>query len=112
MASVSRFDVVGFQRTVVGVDEQTVTPHQHVCSRTARVDFGSPDNVSIHLGQQMEIPFEVYDRDVATDRGRSGQVSEAQINVLPADALPIAQESADGAVVISNVDIAKPDTDT
>ena len=60
----------------------------------------------------MEIPFEVYDRDVATDRGRSGQVSEAQINILPADALPIAQESANGAVVISDVDIAKPDTDT
>ena len=60
----------------------------------------------------MEMPLEVCDRNVAADRSRPGQVSEAQIDILPTDALPIAQKSADGAVVISNVDIAKPDTDT
>lgn len=54
----------------------------------------------------------VVDLDVAADRGWPGQISEAQIDVLPADALTISQESADGAVVIGNVDIAKPHTHT
>ena len=33
MTSVSRFDVVGFQGTVVGVDKQPVAPRDHVGSR-------------------------------------------------------------------------------